>query len=253
MIYDLQKASLWKRIAAWLFDGILVSILTVAIAFLLSGLLGYDRHSDAVSEAYSRYETEYGVTFDVTAEVYEGWSDEQRQRYDEAYEALIDDGEAMYSYNMVVNLSMVIASLSLLAAIGLMEFILPLIFKNGQTVGKKIFGLCLVRTDGVRINTLQLFARTLLGKFAIDTMIPVYILLMLFWGIAGLAGTVLLAALLLAQLICLLASRRNAALHDLLAGTAVADMSGQVIFNSTEELIEYKKRIHAEHAARQEY
>lgn len=253
MIYDLQKASLWKRIAAWLFDSILVSVLAVAAAFLLSGLLGYDRHSDAVADAYSRYETEYGVTFDVTAEVYEGWSEEQRLRYDEAYEALIADEEAMYSYNMVVNLSMAVTSLSLLIAVGLLEFVLPLILKNGQTLGKKIFSLCLVRTDCVRVNTLQLFARTLLGKYAIGTMIPVYLLLMLFWGITGLAGTVLLLCLLLAQVICLIATRRNAAIHDLLAGTAVADLSSQTVFGSTEELIEYKKRIHAERAARQEY
>ena len=253
MVYDLQKAGLWKRIAAWLFDGILVMILAVGVAALLSGALGYDRHSNAVNDAYSRYETEYGVTFDVTQEEYLSWPEAERQRYDEAYEALLADEEAMYSYNMVVNLTMLVASLSILAAVVILELVVPLLLKNGQTVGKKIFSLCVVRTDCVKVNGLQMFARTILGKFAIETMIPVYMLLMLFWGITDLTGTVILLALLLAQIIILIVTRRNAAIHDLLAGTAVADYSGQMIFSSGEELIEYQKKIHAERAARQEY
>lgn len=253
MIYDLQKASLWKRIAAWLFDSILVSILVVGVAFLLSTLLNYNRYSDGVNQSYEQYESAYGVTFDITQEEYLSWSEEKRQQYDVAYEALISDEAAMYNYNMVVNLSMVIASLSLLLAITALEFVVPLFLKNGQTLGKKIFGLCLVRSDCVKINNLQLFARTLLGKTAIETMLPVYIILMLFWGIIGLGGTILLLALLLAEIICLIATRRNAALHDLLAGTAVVDRNSQTIFETTEDLIECQKRVHAERAAKQDY
>ena len=40
MAHDIQKADLWKRIAAWMFDGILTGILAVGIACLLSVLLG---------------------------------------------------------------------------------------------------------------------------------------------------------------------------------------------------------------------
>jgi len=48
-------------------------------------------------------------------------------------------------------------------------------------------------------------------------------------------------------------TRNNSAIHDLLAGTVVVDMSSQTIFRSTEELIAYKKRVAAERAARQVY
>ena len=253
MVYELQKASFWKRLAAWLFDSILVMILAVGIAFLLSAALGYDRHSDAVSEAYSRYETEYGITFQVSREEYDGWPEEKRQAYDAAYEALLADEEAIRSYNMVVNLTMLVASLSILAAFVGLELVVPLVLKNGRTLGKKIFSLCVVRTDCVRINGLQLFARTVLGKFAVETMIPVYLLLMLFWGIAGLGATLVIGVVLLVQLVCILSSRRRPAIHDLLAGTAVADFAGQMIFADREELIEYQKKLHAERAARQDY
>lgn len=253
MIYDLQKASVWKRFAAWLLDNILVSILVVGIAFLLSSVLGYDHYSDRVSEIYDQYEAKYGVSFTVGPDEYESWTEEERQTFDQAYQELVSDEEAMYAYNMTVNLTMVVTSLSILIAVVALEFVVPLLFKNGQTIGKKIFSLCVIRIDCVKMNNLQLFTRSVLGKFAIETMIPIYILLMFFWGIMDLIGLVILVALVLAELIILIATRKNQAIHDLLAGTAVADYSSQMIFGSSEDLTEYKKKIHAELAARQEY
>ena len=253
MVYDLQKASLWKRFAAWLFDSILVGILVVGIAFLLSAALHYDQYSDTVTDTYAKYEAEYGVTFNVSQQEYESWSTERRNTYDQAYEKLIGDKQAMYAYNMVVNLTMVISSLSILISVLALDFIVPLLFKNGQTFGKKIFGLCVVSNNCVKMKNIQLFARTLLGKFAVETMIPVYILLMLFWGITDLTGTFVLGTLLLIEIIVVSATRQNAAIHDLLASTAVADYNSQMIFNSREELIEFQKKVHAERAARQQY
>jgi len=253
MAHDLQKAGLWKRIAAWMFDGILTGILAVGIACLLSVLLGYDAHSQTLDAAYARYETEYGVTFDISQEEYLAMTEELRHDYDEAYDALIADDQAVYAYNMVMNLSLIMTTLGILLAILTMEFFVPLLLGNGQTLGKKIFGLCLVRPDGVKLNTMQLFTRTLLGKFTIETMIPVYLLLMLFWGTVGLFGTVALFALLIAQCICMAVTRTNSAIHDLLAGTAVVDFHSQMIFRTTEDLIAYQKKIAAERSARQAY
>lgn len=253
MIYDLQKAGLWKRFAAWLFDGILTGILAVGIAFVLSLLLGYDGYIRQVEDAYDRYESRYGVSFAVTQEQYQSWSEEQRQNYDRAYEQLIADEQTVYAYNMVVSLTLMIASLGILLAMLILELAVPLVLKNGQTLGKKIFGLCVVRSDCVRMNTMQLFVRTVLGKYAVETMVPIYIVLMIFWGIMGLTGTLVLLVLLAAQIILLIATRKNQPIHDVLAGTAVADYFSQMIFNSTEELIEYQKKIHAERAARQAY
>lgn len=253
MVYDLQKASFLKRAAAWLLDAILVVILAVGIASLLSAAVGYDRHSDTVSDAYARYEVEYGVAFDVSQDEYMSWPEEKQQAYDAAYEALINDEDAMYAYNLVVNLSLLIASLSILVAVMGLEFVVPVLFKEGRTVGKRVFGLCVVRSDCVRMTNVQLFVRTLLGKFAVETMIPIYIIMMVFWGIMGMGGTLILFALLLAQIIILIANRKNAAIHDLMAGTAVVDYSSQMIFDDREALLAYQKKIYAERAARQEY
>ena len=253
MIHDLQKAGFWKRIAAWLFDGILMSVLVVGFGFLLSVMLGYDGHSAALEAAYDSYGAQYGVVFDITAEEYAAMTDAERSNYDAAYEALIADEEVLYHYNMTLNLTLVIITGGFLLAYLLWEFFIPLWLGNGQTLGKKIFGLCLVRIDGVQINTLQLFTRTILGKFTIETMIPVYILLMLFWGTMGLGGTLFLMAMGIGQCICVAVTRSHSAFHDLLAGTAVVDMASQTIFRSTEDLIAYQKKVAADRAARQPY
>ena len=41
--------------------------------------------------------------------------------------------------------------------------------------------------------------------------------------------------------------------NDILANTIAVDYASQRIFDSTEDLIEYKKKIHAEEAAKREY
>lgn len=253
MTVDLQKAGMWKRISAGLFDWILTGILVVGFCFLLSWILGYNDYNRTLNEAYDRYEAQYDIVFEVTGEEYERMSAEQRAAYDEAYHALIADSEAVYAYNMVLSLTLVIVSLGILAGVMVMEFIVPLMFKNGQTLGKKIFGIALMRTDGVKINTMQLFVRTVLGKYTIETMIPVLIILMIFFNMIGLLGTLILGAILLVQLILMGVTHTNSLIHDTLAGTVAVDYASQMIFESTEELIAYKKRVHAEMAARQEY
>ena len=250
MNYDLQKAGMWKRTAAWLFDGILLGILAVAFAFVLSGLLGYDGYSDAVDRAYAEYETEYGVEFEITQEEYLSMTDAQRQNYDAAYQALTADEDAMYAYNMVLNLTLIVTTVGILLAFLFWEFLIPLLLGNGQTLGKKIFGLGLIRNDGVRLNALQLFTRTVLGKYTVETMIPVYILLMIFWGTMGLAGTVILLVILVVQILSLAMTRTHSAIHDLMAGTVVVDIASQMIFHSTDELIAFQKQLHAERVFR---
>lgn len=253
MIYDIQKASMGKRISAFLFDGILLSVVIVAVAFLLSSVLGYDGYSANLEAAYDKYQTEYGITFDITQEQYLALSEEELAAYDTAYEALIADTEAMYNYNMVINLTLIIVSVGILLGFLAMEFLIPMLFGNGQTLGKKIFGIALVRSDGVKINGMQLFARTVLGKFTIETMIPVYILILIFFNAMGIVGPIIVGVLGVAQAAALLVTRNNCALHDLIGGTVVVDMASQMIFKSSDDLIAYQKKVAAEKAARQKY
>ena len=55
---DLQKASMWKRASAYLFDMILLATLAVALGVVLSLLLGYDGFHSTLEAAYDKYETD---------------------------------------------------------------------------------------------------------------------------------------------------------------------------------------------------
>ena len=250
---ELQKASVWKRISAWLFDNILLVVLAVLFALLFSTLLGYDTHNAALDKAYDKYETQYGVEFDISEEAYLGLSDEEKAKYDAAYEALLKDDEAIVAYNMVVNLTMIIASAGIFLSVAALEFAVPMLFGNGQTLGRKAFGVALVKPDGVKMNTMQLFVRALLGKYTLGTMVPVLVFIMLMFNMVGFGGTLLLMGLVLAQILSMLISRNKVGLSDLMAGTVPVELNSQRIFATTDDLIAYQKKIHAERAAQQDY
>lgn len=253
MVTDLQKASLWKRISAGLFDLILIVMLAVGVAALLSMAFGYNTHSQNLQAAYSRYEHQYGVEFQMTQEAFDQLTKEQQDRYDEAYAALIADEEVIYCYNMVLNLTLLITTFSILLTVLLLEFAVPLLLKNGQTLGKKIFGVALMRRDGVKVSSVQMFIRTVLGKFTIEIMIPVYVLMMIFFNTIGIIAVAILGAILIGELLTLALSQTGSLIHDSIAGTVAVDFSSQMIFDTPEERVEYIKRLHAEEVSRQEY
>jgi uncharacterized RDD family membrane protein YckC len=76
---------------------------------------------------------------------------------------------------------------------------------------------------------------------------------MIFYGMIGLLGTIILGLLLLLQLILLLATKRNAVIHDLLADTVVVDFASQMIYDTEEDLIAAKKQAAAEKANKTRY
>ena len=253
MITDLQKASMWKRISAWLLDIILLATLVVGVNWGLSALFGYDAYYNTYNDALNGYQEQYGITFEIAQTDYMALTEEDRANWDAAYEALIADESAMYAYNMVVNLSMLNITLSVLIAFLLLEFILPLLLGNGMTLGKKVFAIAVVRTDCVKLTPVQLLIRTLLGKYTIETMVPVLIVMMIWFGILGLTGTLVLLGIVLVQFLMVACTRRRTAIHDALACTVAVDIASQLIFPDHQAMIAYKEKIHAEKAANAAY
>ena len=245
-MYDFQKANMWKRISAALFDFIMLITVIAGMALLLSTVLGYDDYVTRMDEKYAEYEEAYGLSFDITAEEYQALSAEEKVAYDGANEAFGKDEEAIYLQNMLFNNALIIVIFAILIAHLLLEFMVPLLFKNGQTLGKKIFGIGVMRVDGVRVTPVLMFARTVLGKCTVETLVPVLIAIMILFGIMGFFGTMVILALFLLQIILVAATRARTPIHDLLAQTVTVDFASQMIFDTPEELLAYKKRIHAE-------
>ena len=268
MIFDIQKASVLKRISALLLDLILLSILTVGFAWPVSAICKYEKYT-ALSDKYYKEYADYRKTYEqqlidsfggdfykalekLVDSDYETLSEENKKAYDD-YDALTSPLEVNRVYKMVYNIMLLMTSLGFAFAYLVLEFIIPLFLKNGQTVGKKVFNLGLVRPDCVKINNVALFARAILGKYTIETMVPVFSLYLILFGNAGFLGLIVIAIVLLTDLGMFIFSKDHTTIHDLVAGTVVVDLSTQMVFNSEEELIKKKEELHAEKAAAEEY
>lgn len=246
MIFDLQKANVWKRISSFIFDAIITSILMVGFAFLISKIVRYDDYNNQLNEYYAEYEELYGVSFTLTSDEFAQLSDEDLVIFQEAYDAFNADEEAMKAYDIVINLTMIITVLAIFLAIFGLEFVIPLILKNGQTMGKKIFGLGVVKNNGVRINSIALFVRSVLGKCVLETMIPVFIALLIYFANLGIIGTGLIVIFLLIQITLFIVTRYHTLIHDFLSYTTVVDIDSQLIFESEETMLAYKNKLHSE-------
>ena len=249
---DIQKASMWKRISAYILDIILLAIAAVGVAFLLSAALNFTGQFDKIDQIRVKYEAEYGVKLDITEEEYEKLSDEEKEKYDAADEALNVDNDFKYASDMLIHLSSIILIFGLLAAYLITEVTVPLIFKNGQTVGKKIFGIAVIREDGVRLSPTALFIRTVLGKYTVETMVPILVSVVMLTGAMGYFGVTVLGIIVAAQLMLLFMTPNHQSIHDKFAGTVVVDLSSQLIFDSVEALLEYKNRLQEQKAKRSE-
>lgn len=264
MICDLQKASIIKRLSAFLLDFILLSILAVGAIALFSIVVHYDARSKQYNAAYvecenlvkektEEYKQQHSITFDLLAVTQENVSEltqEQRDQY-YAYRYYIDNDAQLKELSEkvfdglldVVGATLTIIPLGLFVAFLILEFIIPLCLKNGQTVGKKVFGIAVIHTNGVKISTFSLFVRGVLGKYTIETMVPVFLVLMFFFN-GGLLLIIILAAILILQLVLLITTKTNSFIHDIISYTVEVDLSSQMIFSNEDDRLRYISENH---------
>ena len=255
MSVTLQKSNFWKRISAYLFDLMLSVMIVLAFALALSSMLNYDSHTKKLQNYYTQYEQEYGIDFDISQEDYDKLSPEEQASYQqkrqECTAAMNQDPQVQKVSSLIFQLTFVIISVSILLGLLTIYFIVPLFFHNGQTLGKKMFGLAVVRTNCVKISNPVLFVRSILGLYAMETMFPIFILLMIYFELLGSIGTITLLLFFGLQ-IGVMISTKGSSIHDLLSDTAVVEFSSQRIFDTQEELTEYQKAEAAKQAAETE-
>lgn len=245
MRLDLQKAGLLKRISAYILDTILVLILAVGFACLFSAIFGYSKHEQTLNDRRGHYVSEYGIEeiakdFALSETELEALTEEQRTAYIAAAKAFETDEAAIRAWSMIISLSFLIITLSLLFTYLVLEFAIPLFLGNGMTVGKKIFGIAVMHENYVRIKPVTLFIRAILGKYTIETMVPVYLVLMILFGSLGIVGTLVLIGMLILQIVMLVTTKTNSAIHDLLSHTVCVDYASQMIFENADAVTRYK-------------
>lgn len=244
---------MFKRISAFLFDFIMRMMLIAGFALLFSALFGYDAKVEEYEKLSDKYEAEYGIDLDISTEEFELLPEEVKAKYTAADEAFARDADAARLSALILNLTLLIAIFGILFAYIALEFAVPLFFKNGQTLGKKIFGIAVMRDDGVKITPAILFVRSILGKCTAEALVPLAIVMLILLGSAGIIG--LLALLLLAgfEVFLMVKTKTNSCIHDVLSYTVAVDMASQMIFENEEAMIAYKNKIHSEEADKADY
>ena len=106
-------------------------------------------------------------------------------------------------------------------------FVIPMVFKNGETIGKKVMHTCLVNKLGYQYSRLQLIPRFLAPTFLVIAVI--FITGFSFWSLLIVSGGLLISYLFA------IFSKNNRALHDIFAGTLVVDARESTWFKNAEE------------------
>ncbi len=239
MTLSLQKAGLWKRISAFLFDIILTVTLAVGLSVVASAIFGYNGQAAKLEARYTYFETEYGVQFDLSEEEQEKLTEEQKLRLEEASEAFMKDAEVLQIYNTLFYMTLAIISVSAFVAILIWQFFIPLIFGYGQTLGKKIFGIAVIRTNFTKAANPVLFIRAMIGMFAIETMFPLLMFIMMAFGLLGTVGLITLLLFVGLEVFVMIKTNTNSTIHDLLCDTVVIDFASQMIFDTDEDRERY--------------
>lgn len=253
---DIQKADFWKRISAWLFDFVLLIAVITLAAIPLSAIFKYDQNLKVVESIENEYREAMiadGLNPDITEEQLNALSPEEQAKYHAVDEKRAKDERLGIGYSVLSSTVISIVFISILIAYVIMEFTVPLFFKNGQTLGKKVFGLAVVHTNSVRFRGQAHFIRVIIGKCAIETMVPVFFVMMILFGDLGIVGVVLLLLIAVLQIYALASTKTRSAIHDLISDAAVVDLASQMIFENNEEMMAYKNKLHEEAISKAAY
>ena len=254
MRFELQRADFWKRISALLFDIMMIGVVVIIAAAGLSSAFKYDQHVDRVSQVEQEYVEKYGIKQDISTEEFNALTEEEKAVYRACDEARMNDPRLIASYGMLSSLKFAIPSASILIAYLLLEFMVPIFFKNGQTLGKKAFGIGVIHTNGVRMRGQAHFIRSIIGKCLIEALVPFYFIMLVLNGKLGpILGLGMILMLYMLELFSVITTRTRSTIHDLVSDTVVVDFASQMVFDTHDDLIAYKTRIHEEMANAKEY
>ena len=113
--------------------------------------------------------------------------------------------------------------------------IIPICFKDGTTVGKKVFGLCLADSDGYKMRNSQLAMRVMpIDVLLLALLIPIWNTI---WVVLVVYVVVFLVSFALAM-----ASPKRSSLHDFTARTIVVNARTSILFETSADEEEYTRK-----------
>lgn len=225
---EIKKAGLVKRGIAALVDLILIAALCIGVGFVVSPMTNYDEKMQEYEELIDEYTEKYGIDTELTQEQFDKMTEEERDAYnkrvEEANAALNEDEDALELRYDIIVLFLFNVTVGILVAYLALDFAVPLLFGNGQTIGKKLFGIGIVSFSGNRINIIQLLVNSGIKGVSLWLVPAMYCFALMDLGVSVVHVRYAIALLCLINIICFLATKNRLWLHNAISRTVCADV-----------------------------
>lgn len=231
-IYTPRLARPIKRLAAFLIDIVMILVLFTGVMFVLSEIFDYEGMNAQLEQLY--IDTKVKLPDDKG--VYQ-FCEIKDPSCEQALKNLYEMDIFYVLFDKVQSFLIYAPIVSIFFPLLILEFILPMIFKNGQTLGMKLFNIALISKNDIKVKPIQVFVRFLFGKFIINGIVPVLGVMYIFISDgAGITGAMLLLLFLIANFACYGVGQNKTFVPDALAGCYPIDTQEQIFFDTVEEL-----------------
>ena len=223
--------SIYKRLIAILVDFIVClqffAFFQWGVTAFLNSNYDYQNKLDAYQEKLVEHnlgyfeidiesDTKVYVKYEVSEEVGNAYI--TQEEYDARLAAFNADTDALELSNEVTTLSTIGTAVELLLAILPNYLLFPLIFKNGQTLGKKLLKIGVVTDKCTSLKIKDLFMRHFIGLYLFELLVTY--LCMFFIN---------LPVIIVLSMLTMLLSKNKRSIHDFVANTYVVDMDVTII------------------------
>ncbi len=188
-----ERRVLLKRFSSGLLDLVILLLLSFFFIFLLSRLLHFNYYETSLIE------------------------------YDSSYEDLIELGGVGNDYKKTLFEVFFILLFGVFIAFLLLEFIVPIVLKDGRSIGKRVFLLSLASPRGGEVKVFSLFIRSIIGKYLVETLPILLSILMFFFNLNPTIFVVSGICVWMVNIILLFAFPKGRLIHDILAFTYVVE------------------------------
>lgn len=211
-----------RRIGAFLIDFILTILVALLVSVPAKAITSYNPTVSKMDSTFESIAAKHGISLNITTEEFNAFTEEQNRAWEDTFTEISENEEATALYDRYVRLSIIITYVSLVIAVLLSEVVVPLFFRNAQTVGKRLLKLVVVNRDSDPISLATLLVRSIFGKLLIEYGLPVFFYFGIVFGGGHSFGFIGFMMLVVAQIMCVLLTKDRRAIHDFLASTRVA-------------------------------
>lgn len=231
-IYKPTNAKISTRIGAFILDIILFVVLFTGVLYLFSLIANTQQYIDILNEEYIRIGYKY---FDEAKQEYVFIS-EEAANFKEVIE-LYNASEIIAENNAKLNVLVLNGPLiSIVVCSLIFDLLIPLLLKNGQSIGMKVFNIGLLSKSEIAVTPMQVVLRCLLGKITVNKVVPYLALFLVMFAPTGaFFGLLVFLIIFIGNLVLLCSTKNHTGIADIIASVYPVDASQTVFYKTHEE------------------